>query len=79
MEKKEFVVEIPMNAKITVVVEAENEEEALKEALAKCDLQLNTTSKLGYSIEEWGIYEKILQGNFWHGIIYEASVESNEW
>ncbi len=79
MEKKEFVVEIPMNAKITVVVEAENEQEALKEALAKCDLQLNPTSELGYNIEEWDIYEKMLQGNFWNGIIYEASVESNEW
>lgn len=79
MEKKEFVVEIPLNAKITVVVEAENEKEAMEEALSKCDLQLNPTSKLGYNVEEWDIYEKMLQGNFWYGIIYEASVESNEW
>jgi hypothetical protein len=73
--KKEFCVEIPLNAKVTVIVEAENEQEALKEALAKCDLQLNPTSKLGYNIEEWDIYEKMLQGNFWYGIIYEALAE----
>ena len=79
MAKKEFVVEIPLNAKITVVVEAENEKEAMEEALSKCDLQLNPTSELGYNVEEWDIYDKMLQGNFWYGIIYEASVESNEW
>ena len=79
MAKKEFTVEIPMNAKIIYIVEAENEEEALQEAISKCDLQLNPTSELGYEIEEWDVYEKMLEGNFWYGIIYEASVEENKW
>ncbi|MBP6512323.1 MAG: hypothetical protein KA347_06620 [Bacteroidia bacterium] len=77
MEKKEYWVEIPLNAKITVLVEAENKEEALKEAIEKCDLQLNPKSEIGYEIEEWDIYETMLEGNVWYGIIYEANAQEN--
>lgn len=79
MSKKQFIVEIPLNAKITVVIEAESEDDAIQEALAKCDLQLNPTSEIGYNIEEWDVYDKMLQGSFWSGIIYQASAEVDEW
>ncbi len=75
IEKKTFTVEIPLNAKIIVTVEADTEEEAIKKAIAECDLQIDGKSKLGYEIEEWDIYEKMLECNFWNGIIYQASAE----
>jgi hypothetical protein len=26
-------------------------------------------------MEEWDVYEKMLEGNFWYGIIYKADAE----
>lgn len=79
MEEKEFWVEIPLNAKVTVSVTANNKQEAIQKALSQFDMQIKTTSNLGYCIEEWDIYEKMLQGNFWYGLIYEANSEENTW
>jgi len=79
MDKKEYWVEIPLNAKITVLVEAETKEEALEQALQNIDLEFNPKSEKGYQLEEWDVYDKMLQGNFWNGIIYEANVEENKW
>ena len=76
--KKEFLVEIPLNGRVTVIVEADNEEQALQEALEKCDLQLKPESELGYELESWDVSDKLLQGNVWYGIIYEANVEENK-
>jgi hypothetical protein len=73
--KKEFRVELPLNARVSVVVEAENEQEAINKALYDFDLQLNPTSEKGYDIEEWDIFKVMLEGNFWYGITYEASAE----
>jgi len=72
---KKYYVELPLNARVLIDVEANTEEEAIKKAYEECDLQIKTTSTIGYEIEEWGIYEKMMEGNFWYGIIYEAEAE----
>lgn len=73
MEK--FSVAIPVNMRLFVSVEAENEKEAIKKAVSECDIQFNPKSELGYEMEEWDVYEKMMEGNFWYGIIYEADAE----
>lgn len=73
---KEYYVDLPLNAKVSVTVEANDEKEAIEKAKELAyNLEIKTESKDGVHIEEWDIYDKMLEGNFWYGIIYEADVE----
>ena len=72
---KTYFVNIPLNARVVVQIDAENEKEAIKKALSENDLTITCKSENGYDIEEWDCYEKMLEGNFWHGIIYQAEAE----
>ena len=47
--------------------------------MAENDLELYPKSKKGYDIEEWDVYTKMLEGNFWYGIIYEANAQESLW
>ncbi len=75
MEK--FNVRLPFNGIISVQVEAENEEEAIENALSNDDITLDLKSNNGYQIEEWGIFETLLKGNVWYGVSYEADAEKS--
>jgi len=75
MDKKEFFVEIPLNAMVVVSVEAENKEEAIKQAIENFDMRIKTESEKGYEIEQWDVYDQMLAGNVWYGITYKAHAE----
>jgi len=75
---KTFYVNIPLNARVVVQIDAENQEEAIKKALLENDLSITCKSEKGYDIEEWDCYDKMLEGNYWHGIIYRAEAEEDE-
>lgn len=73
---KEYFVDIPLNARLSVSVEANDKKEAIEKAMGLASsLEIKTESKEGLSIEEWEVYDKMLEGNFWYGIIHEASAE----
>lgn len=72
---KTFIVDLPINARLTVEVEAESKEEAIKKAYEGNDIDISTKSENGYFIDEWDVYSKLLEGNCWYGIIYEARAE----
>ena len=77
-EKKSYCVRIPLLAVITVEVEAENEEEAIENAIKDCDLSIKTTSKNGYEIEEWDIYHKLVQGFVFYGSLSKAEAQESD-
>ena len=73
---KEYEVKLDIFFVDTHHVEANSEEEAIKKALQDFDLVLNPKSDNEvYFLEEWEVYNKLAEGNFWHGLIYEASAE----
>ena len=77
---KNFMVEIPFCGKLTVNIEAENEKEAIKLAFENTDFSLkliNQNEKYDYEIEEWGTFEKIIEGNVSHAILNEVECYEN--
>jgi len=74
---KKFYVEIPINGVICVNVEAEDEKDAILKAINECDVNIESTSERGYSLEEWNLYNKLAEGNCWYGISYEAFAEED--
>ena len=82
-EKKEYYVSLPVNAKVHVTVEANSEEEAIEKALSEVSFTLECKnekdSEKHYEIEEWDVYDKMMEGNFWYGVIYKAEAEQSDW
>lgn len=74
---KEYYVEIPFTGKITVIVEAENAEDAKMKALEECDLDLTQKSELGYELESWELHESVTKGNVFYGILNEISADEH--
>jgi len=76
----EYSVRIPLLASVTVSIEAESEKEAIEKAIGEyCDIHLKVESKVGYELEEWNVFDKITEGNFYYGHINEADAEPNDW
>jgi len=71
---KEYSVELPVLMKVTTMVEAETEEEAIRKAIEEIDLIVKSDSN-NYEVQEIEAYEKIVQGNFFLGSISEANAE----
>lgn len=69
-----YLVQIPFAGIITAEIEAKNEKEAIKKALSECDIEFNQTSKLGYEIEEFEVYEKLVEGNVFNGSLDSIDV-----
>jgi len=65
-EMKEYEVKLPIAGFAIVLVDAENEAEALNEAL-NYDITAD-------DIEEWDIYERITEGNFFYGPLNEYEI-----
>ena len=63
---KEFCVQVPICGYAVVVVEAENEKEAISKALK--DVQLS-------DIESWEALEQIVDGNCFYGAMNAVEVE----
>ncbi len=59
---KEYEVLIPVAGAVSVMVEAESEEEAVQKAL-EVDCVFNVISKDGAELHEIDFYEQITQGN----------------
>jgi len=57
----EYEVKLPITGFIYTMVEAESEEEAIKKAICEGNYTFN-------DIEEWDVREKVIEGNFWHGV-----------
>lgn len=68
---KRYTVQVPIVAVCYVNVEAENEEEAIDNALNSEDLSLE-------NIEEWDAYRIIAEGNCLHTFYNQAEVVSEE-
>ena len=65
---KEYSLSIPVSGYITTLVEAESEEEAITKASADTEISLD-------DVEEWEMHRKIVEGNFFHGLRNEISVD----
>jgi hypothetical protein len=61
---------VPITGKAFVEVEADSEEEAIDAALNSEDLTID-------AIEEWMPTDRIVQGNFFFGMLNEAYVEQH--
>lgn len=75
MDKKTFFVRLPLNAVVSIQVEATSEKQAIEQALDNFDGLLDLTSEQGYDLEEWQVEDKLLQGNVWYGLLYQAEAE----
>lgn len=75
---KEFNVELPVLMKVTTMIEAETEEEAIRKAIEECDLTAKSDSG-NYEVQEMEAYEQLLQGNFFLGAISKANAELEEY
>ena len=64
---KTWSVTLPITGYVIAEVEADNEKQAIEEAL-NADIYSD-------NIEEWGVREKIIEGNVFHGIQNEAEAE----
>jgi len=73
----EYIVRLPINMSINVSVESNSEKEAIEKAIKECDLSLEGKSEKGYEIEEWDVYDKLIEGNVFYGSIYEAYAEED--
>ncbi len=67
---KEYNVRLPIAGILSVIVEAESEEEAIKEALG-VDWQADVKGK-NVELEEIEAYSKLFEGNVTHVWHYEA-------
>lgn len=64
---KYYSVLLPISGYIALEVEAEDEAEAIKNALeSKYDIN---------DIEEWSAHEAVVEGNFFHGLKNHAEVQ----
>jgi len=75
-----YYVEIPIVLKLMVSIEAESREDAREKVLnSDINIDINDEKKEFESIDyEWDIYERIVQGNVYYGIINEMSIEEDE-
>jgi len=76
----EYKVELPLNAKIVAYIEAESEEEAIEKALEQSEkinlkLENDKDCEVDFELEEYNVFDKLLEGNFFYGIIREATAE----
>ena len=72
----EYNVLIPCTMSISVVVEAENEEEAKNKALdVDLRVKLESDDPVGPEIYDVGMHRQIVQGNVYYGCTNEMGVE----
>lgn len=69
---KEYTVLVPITGYVEVVVEAENEQEAIDMAMGDEDINLDY-------VMEWDMIEHITEGNVFHGIKNDIEVLENEY
>lgn len=68
---KRYGVVVPIVASCYIEVEAENKEKAVEAALASKDVSLE-------NVDEWDVYEQIVEGNVMHASINRAEVVSED-
>ena len=77
---KQYSVLIPVLLSVSVSIEADNEKEAIEKAVKQADFNVKVNdSDLGYELHEWSVYDKISQGNYYHGHICEADAQEEEY
>jgi len=59
---KTYYVKVPLAGIISFSIEAESEKEAINKAL-KSDITVDINGENHPEIEEWDLYEKIVEGN----------------
>lgn len=69
---KEYTVLVPITGYVEVVVEAENEQEAIDMAMDDEDINLD-------NVMEWDMVKHITEGNVFYGIKNDIEVLENEY
>jgi hypothetical protein len=75
---KNYSVEIPVLMKVTTMIKAENEKEAIIKAIENYDIATNSYSG-NYEVIEQEAYEKLIEGNFFYGSINAANAEEEDY
>lgn len=76
-----YNVEVPVTVRVKISVRADSAEEA-KEKVFDEAFQLEVTDeKDNYDMLdwEWEMHEKIVQGNFFHGLLNEVEIEKEDY
>lgn len=77
---KKYHVEVPVVMKLMVGVEAENEDEAVNKVF-NGEITFNPTfdeNEFDFVDYEWDMYQKIVEGNVFYGMINNVHVEEEE-
>ena len=74
-----YYIEAPIVVRLMVEVKAESKEEALNKLYADTPLSLDyPDEQFEYVDAEWELYDKVVEGNVYHGMINELHIEEVE-
>lgn len=71
---KNYYVRVPLAGVIGFSVEAESEKEAIEKAMST-DIAVDLTGENGAEIEEWDLYNKIVEGNVVYAPLWRVEAE----
>jgi hypothetical protein len=77
---KRYNIRLPFTGYFVVEVNAESEEEAVTKARQNVsfDDDEEPTKDFFFEIGEWDVHDKVVEGNFFHGILSKIEIEEEE-